>query len=130
MVDIHHWVLGHIRDGELRFGTAAVLTVPELLTVLSQALLGDMASGSPIGTGRRELQQLYIEQLASFALTPHTPVISHLRALARSHLAAVAKLFAAEPKGLPTTEPYTRAHLAELQLRIQKVLASQISESL
>ena len=122
--------LRHIRDGELRFGSAAVLTVPELLTVLSQALLGDMASGSPIGTGRRELQQLYIEQLASFALTPHTPVISDLRALARSHLSEAAQLLATEPKGQQTTEPYTRAHLAELQVRIHKVLSSQITVAL
>lgn len=118
-----------MRDGEQRFDTAAVLTRPELLAALSQALLGQLASGRPISAGRRELQQLYVEQLATFTLESPAEAAEDLRALARWHLTQTAQVLT-DPRDEPRTdEPYTRAQLSELKVRISKVLAAQLADS-
>jgi hypothetical protein len=119
--------LRRVRDGELRFGAAQVVSVPELLAAVAQALFSDPPAGPP-SASRRELQALYIDQLAGFALDTRASAVPDLRALARARLREIMQRLAAAGSGGGAADPYASAHRAEMQDRIQKVLSSQVAE--
>jgi len=129
-------VLERIRDSELKVpADQDAFTTAELLERLTAAVMrevettepGDYTNRKPaIDSLRRGLQRAYVTRLAGLAMNggAGNPDAQALAAeQLRSLDAAITKLLAREDVSL---DPTSRAHLAELQSRIGKVLAADL----
>ncbi|MFN0053253.1 MAG: zinc-dependent metalloprotease [Planctomycetales bacterium] len=126
--------LGQVFDNELRAPTEVdVLTLPELLdtvyaaiwTELDQPIPADSTPRKPwLSSLRRNLQREHVERLIDLTLpdpfmgTVHKPVSN----LALGQLDKLKQKVAALLQQNPGIDAYSRAHLAEAQIRITKAL--------
>ncbi|MDA0255293.1 MAG: zinc-dependent metalloprotease, partial [Planctomycetota bacterium] len=129
-------VLERIRDSELKVpADEDVFTTAELLERLTAAVMREVEATEPgdytprkpaIDSLRRSLQRAYATRLAGLAMSggAGNPDAQALAAeQLRSLDAAITKLLARDDVSLDVT---SRAHLAELQSRIGKVLAADL----
>ena len=144
VLDVQSWVvfgllnpgtIERLVDAEAKVAPDAdLLTVPEVFEAVTKAVFGAVVQGGPLpaGTARkpaistiqRNLQRHYAGELIQMALegeTGSTPPVA--RMFARQELrrlqAAIAGL------DLKGADPYTAAHLQELQVRIARALEAQ-----
>ena len=111
--------LARIRDGETKFGSGQVATIPEVLGSLTTAIWSELGLGT-ISADRRDLQRAYLDTMARLVVNPANRTPADARAVARWELAQLrARIDAAQPGA---SDGYTRAHLFEALARIDKTL--------
>ncbi len=127
--------LARIKDNEPRLAAAGdTFGLPDLFQSLSEAVLDGLETGN-IGQGvspmvaskRRAMQRIYVNMLSELALTPKAGTPADASVLAAYELQSIrerARLAAAAQAGAADT--YARAHLADLDARIQRVLDAKI----
>ena len=127
--------LDRIRDGELKVSADQdAFTLAELMDRLSAAVMSEVKSTGPgdytvrrpaISSLRRGLQRTYVSRLCGLVLG--TAASADVQALAAARLrdlsASIAALLANDDVKL---DAYSRAHLADLQARIDKALDATV----
>ena len=112
------WRLARIRDAEVKFGEGSVVTIPELMGSVTDAIWSDL--GGDIESNRRDLQRAYLDAMTTLVVDPPERTPADARAVARWQLSQlqgrIDTLVAGE------TDAYTQAHLAESTARIEKAL--------
>lgn len=109
--------LQRMRTLEARFGTGRVVTIPELMASLTEAVWSDLESGA-ISADRRDLQRAHLDALTRLVVDPRNGTPADARAVARGQLEALA----ARIEGVGGSDAYTTAHLNESAARIEKAL--------
>jgi hypothetical protein len=116
-------VFARIRDAEMKFGDAEVLTIPELLESLADAVWSETRSGASIPSMRRDLQRAHLEQMIRLVTDAPNGTPADARAVARLTLEKLGNdLLAA--LGSRDLDAYTRAHLNESRVRVERALAA------
>jgi hypothetical protein len=111
--------LARIRDGETKFGSGEVVTIPEVMGSLTTAIWSELGQGV-ISADRRDLQRAYLDAMARLVVNPASGTPADARALARWELAQLrVRIDSAQAGAL---DGYTRAHLFEALARIDKTL--------
>jgi len=111
--------LARIRDGETKFGTGQVATIPEVLGSLTHAIWSELGLGT-ISADSRDLQRAYLDAMAGLVVNPANRTPADARAVARWELAQLrVRIDAAQ---LGASDGYTQAHLFEALARIDKTL--------
>ena len=118
------WRLSRIRDGETKFGAGSVVTIPQLMGALTEAVWSDL--GGDIPAVRRDLQRAYLDAMTRLVVDPEDRTPADARAVARWQLTELAgRLEATSATG---RDAYTRAHLMEASARIAKALDAGLVE--
>jgi len=110
--------LSRIRDGETKFGVDEVVTIPELMTSLTDAIWSDL--GGPITADRRDLQRAWLDAMTEILVDPGEGMPADARSVARWQLVQLRAQIDEEAQG--AGDDYTRAHLLEVAARIDKAL--------
>lgn len=127
--------LAVLRDGELKYGTAAVLTMPELFGRLSEAVWQEewKAPAADVPALRRSLQRAWLDRMTAFVVDPPERLPADARALARRELRDVhdrlARRLAPPARPGKPLDAYTQAHLEDVKERIEKALAAECPET-
>jgi hypothetical protein len=121
---LHPLRLARIRDAETKFGAADVLTIPELMGRLTQAVWTETleAPGRNASAMRRDLQRAYVDHLTEIVATPPDRMPADARAVARAELSRLDRRLAARLAPPARFNAYTLAHLMETRARIEKAL--------
>lgn len=122
---LHPMLFARIRDAELRYGQSQVLTTPEYLGQLTNAIWSEAAGGRNVSSMRRELQRTYVAMMGELAIGDVQRLPADARAVARAQLASVKRRLDTRlaAGGL---DDYTRAHFAESSARIGRVLNAEM----
>jgi hypothetical protein len=131
--------LARVKDNEVRYAPGEpVLTLPELFDRLTTGVLRGIESGnvsaaagrSPlVASKRRALHRIYVEILSDLVLAPEKGTPADASVLAAVELKKVrerARRAAADPALAPALDAYGRAHLADLDARVARVLDAKI----
>jgi hypothetical protein len=121
---LHPFRLARIRDAETKFGRANVLTIPELMDELTQALWAEFwtSPGRNASALRRDLQRAYVDQLTQIVAKPPDRMPADARAVARRQLITLDRRLAARLQPPVRFDAYTVAHVSETRARIAKAL--------
>jgi hypothetical protein len=116
------FVFARIRDAEMKFGSRAVLPIPELMEELTRSVWSESWSGSRnVSAMRRDLQRVYLDRMGEIIATPPARMPADARSVARYRLRDLdGRLQRAVAAG--ALDAYTRAHLMESRQRIAKVM--------
>ncbi len=119
--------LARIRDGELRYGTANVLGIPELLTTLTRTSWSEVWTGTPraVTALRRDLQRAHLDVLTGMVLRPAAGAPADARSVARATLKDLDTRLERALRGAGM-DAYTRAHLEESRAWIGKTMAAEV----
>ena len=129
-------LLARIRDSELKVpADQDAFTTAELLDRLTKSVLSEIDSVGPgdytvrkpaIPSFRRSLQRSYLSRLGALAMGS-SPASSDAQAIAASQLRSLdVKLTALLAKADLKLDDYSKAHVAEMQSRIRKVLDARL----
>jgi hypothetical protein len=127
--------LSVLRDGELKYGTGTVLTMPELFGRLSEAVWTEewKAPAADVPALRRSLQRAWLDRMTTFLLNPPERLPADARSLARRELRDVhdrlARRLAPPARPGKALDAYTKAHLEDVKERIEKALATDCPEN-
>jgi len=116
-------VLARIRDAEMKFGEAEVLTIPELLESLADAVWSELRVGVSIPSMRRDLQRAHLELMIRLVTDAPAGTPADARAVARMTLEDLGNDLRAA-LGSRDLDAYTRAHLNESRARVERALAA------
>ncbi|MGH7719855.1 MAG: zinc-dependent metalloprotease, partial [Gemmatimonadaceae bacterium] len=117
------FVFARIRDAELKFGSARVLTIPELMRELSSAVWSEVWSAPRNVTSlRRDLQRTYIDRVSEMVIGTPERLPADARSVARYQLIDLKRRIDSRLAAGQGLDAYTRAHLSESADRIGKVL--------
>jgi hypothetical protein len=116
--------LAKIRDAELRFGAANVVTIPELMGELTRTIWSEAWTGPSrnIPGMRRDLQRAHLDRLVTMVTTAEERMPADARAVARMQLTELGGRVRARLAALADLDASTVAHLSEARARIQKAL--------
>lgn len=109
--------LQRMRTLEARFGEGEVVTIPEMMDAVTEAVWSDLESGD-IAANRRDLQRAWVDAMTALVVDPADGTPADARAVARWHLEELAGRVA----GADASDAYTAAHLNEVEARIAKAL--------
>ncbi len=125
----HPLVFARIRDAEIKFGASAVLTIPELLEEITNAVWSELRDGRArnVAPMRRDLQRAHLDRMATLVLGTEPALPADGRASARFELERLRRQLTAT-RAASGLEAYTRAHFAESAARIAKVLDAELHE--
>lgn len=116
--------LAMIRDGEMRYGAANMVTIPELFTTLTRAVWGEVWTPGSVSNAdavRRDLQRAYLDQMTALVVHPAPRTPADARAVARQTLKDLdRRLTAVATSG--ALNAYMSAHVEESRARIKKAL--------
>lgn len=130
--------LARVKDNEARVAAGDAFTLPELFERLTTSAFrglekGNVSAGKTrpalVASKRRALQRIYVGLLSDIALSPEKGTPADASVLATAELRKVrerARRAAADPSIAPTLDAYGRAHLADLDTRIGRVLDAKI----
>jgi hypothetical protein len=121
-------VFARIRDAEMKFGTSEVLTIPELMESLSDAIWSELRTGASVPAMRRDLQRVHLERMIELVTDAPNGTPADARALARMTLEDLGNAMAAA-LGSRELDAYTRAHLNESRVRVERALAAGLDLS-
>jgi hypothetical protein len=121
-------VFARIRDAEMKFGTSEVLTIPELMESLSGAIWSELRTGASVPAMRRDLQRVHLERMIELVTDAPSGTPADARALARMTLEDLGNDMAAA-LGSRELDAYTRAHLNESRVRVERALAAGLDLS-
>lgn len=121
--------LSAIRSGELKFGEASVLTMPELMSFLTERIWTEAwtAPGRNTGQLRRELQRAWTDRLATLLLAPPDGTPGDARALSRRELRRIDERLTKRLAPPARFDAYTEAHLLDVRERIGQALAAEVA---
>lgn len=112
--------MARIRDAEVKYGDSRVLTIPEVMERLTDAVWSEVLEGDPrpVTGQRRDLQRVHLERMTELLLDAGDRMPADARSVARAELerlvGAIDGAFeASEADQVDRFRPYTRAHLAE-----------------
>lgn len=118
---MHPWRLARIRDTELKFGAGNTLGIPELFNKVSRSVWSEVYSKKNISAVRRDLQRAHIDQLTRLVVNAQNRTPADARAVARMNLTTIrGRINSALNSG--GLNDYSKAHLVESKLRIEKAL--------
>jgi hypothetical protein len=124
--------LRRIYDNEYRAqGADDILTLTEVVTTVTEAIWSECAEPSArqysaeyplVSSFRRNLQREHVQRLVDLALIPDTPspALRTISSMATQELRRIREMADAAQAVEP--DPYTAAHLADIQTRIDKAL--------
>ncbi|HUF77027.1 MAG TPA: zinc-dependent metalloprotease, partial [Longimicrobiales bacterium] len=116
-------LFARIRDAEMKYGTAEVVTIPELMEALRVAVWSEVEQGTEVPAMRRDLQRAHLDRMIELVTDAPSGMPSDARAIARMTLEGlVASLDAALRR--PVRDAYTRAHFNESRARAERALAA------
>lgn len=118
---LHPFRLARIRDAELKFGAANVVTIPELMGSLTEAAWSELGMGGAIPAMRRDLQRAYLDAMTEILVTPDERTPADARSVARLELRRLGERIDTRLEA-PPEDAYTRAHLEESRARVDKAL--------
>lgn len=118
--------LARMRDGETKFGTGSVVTIPEMMASLTQAIWTESWGPGARTTSatRRDLQRNYIDQMTQLLVQPADRTPSDARSVARMQLKDLNRRLGSALTAGAALDAYTRAHLEESRARIDKALSA------
>lgn len=118
--------LSRIRDGETKYGTANMVTIPEMMGAVTRAVWSETMAPAPraISATRRDLQRAYLDQMTVIVVKPAARTPADARSVARMQLRDVNRRITASLARAATLDAYTRAHLDESKARIEKALTA------
>ncbi len=121
--------LARIRDTEVKFGTENTITIPDLMSQLTNAIWSEVwdSPGSNIESNRRDLQRAYLSELIELTVNTPARAPADARSVARHQLKELNDKITARLTP-PTYDfnDYTRAHLEESKARIEAALEAEI----
>jgi hypothetical protein len=121
-------VFARIRDAEMKFGDAEVLTIPELMDSLSDAVWSEVRGGASVPSMRRDLQRAHLDRMIALVTDAPSGTPADARSVARVTLEDLANDLAAALRGR-SLDAYTRAHLNESRVRVERALAAGLELS-
>jgi hypothetical protein len=121
---LNPWRLARIRDGETKFGAGEMVTIPELMGALTDAVWSDLGRNVP--AVRRDLQRAYLDAMTRLIVDPPDRTPADARAVARWQLTHLGERI--DGVGAAGVDAYTRAHLLESSARIAKALEAGLVE--
>ncbi len=118
--------LARIRDGETKYGAASMVTIPEMMGALTQAIWTESwGPGARVTSAvRRDLQRSYLDQMTQLIVQPADRTPADARAVARMQLKDLNRRLGSALAASATLDAYTRAHLEESRARIDKALTA------
>ncbi|MGE0161035.1 MAG: zinc-dependent metalloprotease [Gemmatimonadales bacterium] len=116
-------VFARIRDAEMKFGTAEVLSIPELLESLTGAIWSELRSGDSVPAMRRDLQRAHLDRMIELVTDAPNGTPADARSVARMTLERLRNDLDAA-LGSNHTDAYTRAHLNESRVRVDRALSA------
>ena len=116
--------LSAIRSAELKYGEASVVTLPELLSFLTERIWTEAwtAPGRNTSPLRRDLQRAWTDRLTALLLEPPAGMPGDARALARRELRRIDERLAKRLAPPARFDAYTEAHLRDVRERIGQAL--------
>jgi hypothetical protein len=131
--------IARVKDNECRFASGeSIFTLPELFDHLTSSVMKGLEQGnisatngrSPlVASKRRTLQRIYVGLLTDLALTPEKGMPADASVLAAAQLRRIrdrARAAESSPTLARSLDAYGRAHLADLGVRIGRVLDAKI----
>lgn len=118
-----------IRDAEVKFGAENVMTIPELMQGITEAVWGEVwtAPGTNIESNRRDLQRAYIDRMGMLVTDAPSTTPADARSVARLQLTDLKSRIDRRLSPPYSFDAYTEAHLREVQTRIEKILEAHLS---
>ena len=116
--------LSMIRDGELRYGSTNMVTIPELFSTVTRAVWSEVWTAGSVANAdavRRDLQRAYLDQMTALVVRPAPRTPADARAVARRTLKDLNQRLASASQSA-TLNTYMSAHIDESRARIQKAL--------
>lgn len=124
--------LARLRDAEAKYGREEVLTLPELTSILTEAIWKEAwtpPAADPTAL-RRDLQRAWLDRLAVLLLKPPEKTPADARAVARAALVDLGERLGRALAARQGLDAYTVAHLEESAARIDRILDAQLTASL
>ncbi|MFC2085587.1 zinc-dependent metalloprotease [Bacteroidota bacterium] len=120
----HPFVFARILDAEHKYGQAAVLGIPELMSRLSEAIWAEAWSspGRNVPANRRSLQRAHLDRLTEIVTSAPDRTPADARAVARMSLEDLADRLKRRLSPPASFDDYTLAHYRESLARIEKTL--------
>lgn len=118
--------LAMIRDGETKFGADQMVTIPELMSVLTRAVWNEVWVDTAVRAAeppRRDLQRAYLDLMTQLIVRPAPRTPADARAVARRQLTDLDRRLRAA-QAAPGLSVYMLAHLDESRARIAKALTA------
>jgi hypothetical protein len=124
--------LARILDAELKYGSQNVVTIPELMSGITESVWREVWSGGArdISAGRRDLQRAYIHRFSELLVRPPAGLPADARSVARHQLTEVQQRISAQLRSPESLDSYTVAHLEEASARIQQALDASLQAQL
>lgn len=116
--------LSRIRDGEVKFGSENVVTIPELFASLTESIWSEVwnAPGNNVSSLRRDLQRAYIDRMGELVIDAPNGTPADARSVARLELANLKQRIDRRLSPPYNFDTYSEAHLREVQTRITRIL--------
>lgn len=117
--------LSRIRDTEVKFGADQTVTIPELMTALTESIWAEIQTspGANIESNRRDLQRNHLDRMIKLITDASDEMPADARSIARQQLQMLQNKL--EARLAPPTydfNNYTQAHLEESKSRIEAAL--------
>jgi hypothetical protein len=120
---LHPMVFARIRDAELKFGTEAVLPIPELMEEIGRAVWSEVWTGARnVPAMRRDLQRAHLDRMTALVATPPDNAPADARSVARYRLRDLGQRIDRALASAGRLDAYSRAHLMESRARVTKAL--------
>lgn len=118
-----------IRDAEIKFGSSNVMTIPELLGQITGSIWEEVwtAPGTNISSLRRDLQRAYIDRMGELITDAPNGTPADARSVARLELMNLKSRIDRRLSPPYNFDPYTEAHLREVQTRIERILEADMN---
>lgn len=122
--------LERIRDTEVKFGAENTVTIPELMSSVTEAIWSEAwaSPGVDISSNRRDLQRAHLDGMIALVTDAPSGTPADARSVARLTLQDLHERL--ERRLAPPTfnfDTYTRAHLVESRERIERALSAGLS---
>jgi hypothetical protein len=120
---MHPFRFSRISDSEAKFGATNVVTIPEMMDTLSEAIWSEVWGGTArnIPSMRRNLQRLHVDYLTEIVTNSPDRMPPDARAVARMQLKSV-KSRVERALAAGTVDAYSKAHLTEVAERVDKAM--------
>ena len=127
---LNPFVFARIRDAEMKFGAAQVLTIPELMRDMTMSVWAEVyeGQGRSVRAMRRDLQRAHLDRMSEIVIGAPARLPADARSVARYQLADLKRRLDARLSAGGGTDAYTRAHFAEASSRIGKVMAAGLDD--
>jgi len=118
-----------IRDAEVKFGSDNVMTIPEVLSALTESVWSEVweSPGKNVASLRRDLQRAYIDRMTELVTDAPDRTPADARSVARLELMNLKQRIDRRLSPPFSFDAYTEAHLREVQTRIQKTLDADMN---